>query len=109
MASASAGRKMWCIMSSCHSPVSAFMRVQTRESAGIVCGGEMTRNVVCCGSHLSSQIWTEEPSPTCHLLPLLMTSWAAMMLRHAKEGFEPNSACRKSQWVKVASFEDMVY
>ena len=56
MALTSSGRKICRIMSSFHSLLSSFRRVQTRESAGIVVGGEMTRKVVCFGSHLSSQI-----------------------------------------------------
>ena len=79
-----------------HSPVSSFNSELTLASPGKVFGGVVGQKEDGRGSYLSCQIWAKSPLPICHLQASLTTHCAAIRLHHAKDGLEPNLACRKS-------------
>ena len=87
-----------------HSPVSSFNNELTLASPGKVFGGVVGQKEDGRGSHLSCQIRAKSPLPICHLQPSLTTHCAAIRLHHAKDGLEPNLACRKSVCGKYRAF-----
>ena len=78
------------------SPESGLIRELTFESNGSEADGDVIRKVDGRCSQRSVQMQMDVPSPPCHRQPTFTIGRAEKMLRHAYEGLEPSSTCKKS-------------
>ena len=96
IAEASVEEKNCWTISALQAHVYGSMSKETFASCGTLAGLDVSLKVNGLVSHLSLQICSDHPFPTCHQCPFWTIFWATKILHQVKEGWLLNSAERKS-------------